>query len=337
MNRTLLLSLLAISAQASEPEVTFRANARVVTVDVMVENTKTRVPITHLAQGDFRLRIDGKERSITYFGRDGAERRPLAMLVYLNLAPEGGLRDLSKPQALESLAAALQRLEPEDEVAVFAADDWFVGVPQEMTGLTRDRRKASEAIQAAITRAQVTTTDERNAERGKRDKSMTLAIEKASLLAESRPTSQVALVYISDGMNTLDTMESRSRRGLAQVLQRENISFSALDLRMLGSYAAAASVLNPLGFAFGLSVTGSSEYLAKETGGVAIDVPEAGALGAALNQVLSSYRTRYSLGFPVTELEYASGRWHHIEVKLVGAAAKGKRVIARKGFFGSAE
>lgn len=316
----------------SAADVTFRAETRVVTVDVMVEDSRSRKPVDDLTRGDFRLRIDGKDRPLTYFGRNGVERRPLAMLVYLNLAPDGGLRELSRPAAIESLAAALGRLSAEDEVAVYAATDWFVGDPKEMTPLTRARQDAARGMRAAIEAALAASREERDSERAGRQPSMTMAIAKAREVAGSRPGSQVALVYISDGMNTLDTMESRNRRKLAGDLQRENISFSALDLRMMGSYAAAAAVLNPVGMAFGFSVTGSSDYLAKQTGGVVEDVAEAAGLGAALDRVFSSYVTRYSLGYQVGESEYRSGRVHRIDVRLVGDAAKGRTVISRKGF-----
>jgi hypothetical protein len=300
----------------------------------MVEDARSSKPVTDLARGDFRLRIDGKDRPVTYFGRGGTERRPLAMLLYLNLAPEGGLRELSKPEALVSLAEALSRLNPEDEVAVYAGTDWFVGAPKQVTALTRDRQAAARGIQAAIETALDVSTEEREAERAARERSMTAAIATAGEIAGTRPSSQVALVYVSDGINTLDTMETSNRRKLAARLLQENISFSALDLSMMGSYAAAAAVINPLGAAFGLSVTGSSDYIAKQTGGVTVDVQDADGLGLALDRVLSSYSTRYSLGYQATDGEYASGRTHRIEVTLVGQSAKGRKVNARRGFVG---
>jgi len=133
-------------------------------------------------------------------------------------------------------------------------------------------------------------------------------------------------------MNTLDTMEARNRRKLAEMLQQDNIGFSSLDLSMMDSYAAAAAVLNPVGMAFGFSVTGSGDYLAKETGGVAVNVPNAGLLGEALDRVLSRYLTRYSLGYQLTEGEFPSGRMYRIDVTLAKHAANGRTVLSRKAF-----
>lgn len=328
-------TFIALACMAAAPEVTFRTGARVLTVDVMVEDTVNRTPVENLARTDFRLRIDGRERTISYFGSGGVQRRPLAMLVYLNLAPEGGLRELSRQAASDSFAAALRRLSPEDEVAVYAANDWFVGAGRQMSPLTRNREEAARGMQRAIEGAIAAAGEARGAGSNGKEQSMTTAIDTARQVSLSRPDSQVALVYISDGMNTLDTMETRGRRKLAEVLQQNNIGFSALDVQMMKSYASAAAVLNPVGKIFGFSVTGSSSYLAEQSGGVVVEVPDASALGEALGRVVSSYLTRYSLGYQITEGEYSGGRLHRIEVSLRGDAAKRRRVTSRRGFIGS--
>lgn len=333
MNRNLPIAMCFATALYAQPAApTFRSETRVVTVDVMIRDLATRLPADNLRRADFQLRIDGKERQISYFAHDRNDRRPLAMLVFFNLAPEGGLTELSKPDALESFRTALSRLTPKDEVAVFAIRDWFVGEAKEMTGLTRDRQAAAQAMQDSVATAAAAPDEERQAQRHSKDKTMAAAVQRAVEASTLRPDSQVALVYVSDGMNTLDTMEARKRHELAQLLQARNISFSALNLKMISSYAAAAAVINPLGVAFGLSVTGSGSYLAKQAGGVTVEVPSAREFGASLEQVVSSYASRYSLGYRLSEGEFQDGRVHRIAVRLIGDAAKGREVLSRRGF-----
>lgn len=309
----------------------FRVETRVVTVNAMVRDAETRQPVRDLSADNFRLFIDGKEKKLTYFRHEGEDRRPLALLVYFNLAAEGARRQLSQEAAQQSFAQALGRLAAEDEVAVFAATDWFVGKPELVSPLTKDRAESASALAKAVSGAFAKSTAEQKEERAMREQSMTLAIERAREIALERPQSHVALVYVSDGMNTLDMMEAKNRKRMAEGLEDRDISFSTLTVDMLATYASAAAVINPLGAAFGLSVSGGGKYLAKQSGGVSVEVNDSQDLGGALEKVLSAYASRYSLGYQVADGEYRQGRTHKIEVRLNGAKAK-LEVSARKSF-----
>jgi hypothetical protein len=243
---------------------------------------------------------------------------------------------MSQPAALASFEQALARLSPNDEVSVFALRDWFVGEGQQLCPLTKDRLTAAKAMQASIAEALHVEESERNADRRTRDKSMSAAVERALQTAALRPDSHIALVYVSDGMNTLDTMEARDRKALAVRLQQRNISFSAMNLDMLNSYAAAAAVLNPLGKVFGLSVTGSARYLSQEAGGVSVEVPSPSEFGPSLEKVVSAYASRYSLGYQLSSEELRDGRNHKVEVTLTGNKASGKEILSRRNFVASA-
>jgi VWFA-related protein len=324
----------AVGGETDNDTPTFQSESRVVTVDVMVRDRANRQPVDNLTRDAFRMRIDGKERPISYFRHDAEDRRPLAMLIFFNLAPEGGLQKMSHPAALASFKEALAKLAPDDEVAVFASRDWFVGEAKEIRGLSRDRQAAAQAMQDSVRMALATTESQRQADRRVREKSMSTAVQRAIDAARMRPGSQVALIYVSDGMNTLDTIEVESRQELAEQLQAANISFSAINLQMQGSYAAAAAVINPLGRIFGLSITGSGGYFARQSGGVAVEVPAAGEFGATLEQVVSAYASRYSLGYQLSEREYRDVRKYKIEVKLRGPFKKNREVLSRQSFVG---
>jgi VWFA-related protein len=310
----------------------FQSESRVVTVDVIVRELANRNPVNNLGRYDFRIRVDGRDRQISYFRYDGHDRRPLAMLIVLNLAPEGGLQRMSEPAALTSFRESIAKLASEDEVAVFASRDWFVGEATELCGLTRDREAAAQAMQDGVLAALKATVNERKVNRNVKDKSMAAAVQRAINIARLRPASQVALIYVSDGMNTLDTIEAASRQVLAEQLQAANVSFSAINLQMQASYAAAAAVINPLGTIFGLSVTGSGRYLAEQSGGLAVVVPAAGKPGAALEQVVNAFAARYSLGYQLSASEYRDGRKHRIEVTPASHFAKRLEVLSRQSF-----
>ncbi len=244
-------------------------------------------------------------------------------MIYLNLAPEGALRQLSQPAVILSLTQALNRLSPEDEVTVLATVDWFVGKPKLISPLGQNRQASAQAIADAVS----VSVEHRDVPRN-RDRSMSLAVDYAKALATQRPGSHVALVYISDGMNTLDTIEARDRKALAASLEADDISCSALTVDMLGSYAAAAAVLNPLGKAFGYSFTGSGKYLAQQSGGIVVEVAGPADLGRGLSEVTSAYVSRYALGFQPGD----RAGFHKIELQLVDKAHERLTISTRRGF-----
>lgn len=312
-------------------EAVFRAESRLALVDVLVSDTARQRSIADLTAERFEVKIDGRKREISHFAVGDTKRRPLAMLVFFNLAPDGGMRELSKSAAAESFRAAMKGLQPEDEVAVHAIRDWFAGTPEEVVALTKDHGAAAEALSQAITAA-----PEQQESRGSRDRIMTAAIEKARQVAAARPDSLVALVYISDGINALDAMSTRDRRALQAMLDEESsISVSALNVQMMREYAAAAAVLNPLGVMMGYRVTGTAAWLAEQTGGVTVDLNSPGELAAGFGRILSAYASRYTLGIRLNENELRDGKRHRVEVKVQGIGAK--QLSYRKGLAGAAD
>lgn len=114
-------------------------------------------------------------------------------------------------------------------------------------------------------------------------------------------------------------------------------SISALNFPLLRSYAAAAAVINPLARVFGASVTGGANYLAEQTGGVAIKVERTEELGAKLEQVIGAYVARYSLGFTLGKDDGDDGRMHKLQVRVGERGREGRKrrlvVSARRGYY----
>ncbi len=325
MNFSWILFLLGGAAFA-QGELTLKVETRVLDIDVIVRDPRAKAPVPGLAAADFELAIDGKRRPIAYFRREGDERRPLSLFLYVSLAAEGALRHLANPTTLASLERGLERLAPEDEVSVLAAEDWFAGPPRLLVEFSKDRAAVSAALRQAVDRAPRAVRPETS-----RAPTMEQAVRLVLEAAARRPAAHTAILSISDGMNTLDTFENRRRDALTAALAAGGVSFSTVTLDMLSGYAAAAAALNPIGMAFGMSVTGAANHFAKHTGGVALEVSAPAGLGEALTEVLTAYAARYSLGVVLTEAEVRHPGSHKLLVRLAAAAGK-LEVHARRRF-----
>src|SRR5918996_5768626 len=126
MYRLLLIALIAalsfVSINAQEVEDTIRIKTRVVFLDALVKDKKTSLPISNLTTENFQVLDDGKPRNISYFTREGQARKPLALILILDLREDGAGRFLKQPEILKSMENELAKLPPGDEVAILAMD-----------------------------------------------------------------------------------------------------------------------------------------------------------------------------------------------------------------------
>ena len=308
-----------------------RVNTRVVFIDALVKDKRTGLPVTGLTRDNFQVLDDGRPRALTYFTREGDVRRPLALVLCLNLDYLGARRYLERDDVRASLAAALARLAPGDEVAVMAVWETIGGKPIMITDLTRDRARAVAALGPPPSAAEASMA-------GRAVHVMTEAAQRAIDIARlERPGSQVVFVYISDGLATNDLLEFSSREELAAKLIEANVNFSALTCGMLKGMRAATAVANVPLRILGASMTGAEQYLAKQTGGVSVKVDRPEEFGAGLQQVTSDFASRYSLGFTLGEDERDDGRMHKLEVKVKARDPQGRKrklaVSARRGYY----
>jgi VWFA-related protein len=132
---------------AQEVAETIRVNTRVVFMDALVKDKRTGVPISDLKPENFEIFDDGNPRPITYFTREGQARKPLALVLILDLRADGAGRYLKEPEILKAVAAELAKLSPQDEVAIMAMD---MGEDEKrgwLTGFTRDPAQLVAALQ----------------------------------------------------------------------------------------------------------------------------------------------------------------------------------------------
>ena len=428
VKRFLLASLLfmialigSTSVVAQEVADTIRVNTRVVFMDALVKEKRTGIPISDLKPENFQVLDDGNPRPITYFTRDGQARKPLALLLVLDLREDGAGRFLKRPEILDAMAAELARLSPEDEVAIIATNYNEDSDRQILTDFTRDRaqiaaalkrvpslmvsedEKVAEMIKAAgpdqpaseatsdriqvdkseadqrpvssqveinkpaetetpnqdivsvetqkdpKTGATVTRTIMKDgtvaSSRTDKNGKMTVASgqeyslyaaarEAARVATQQRPNSRAAIIWVTDGITPIIFED---RKASEDLLIRSNVTFNSLTVSMRTLYKFLLPIAKPVGNWIGMSFAGSAKYLAKQTGGEAVQVNRTSDYSRALSKIIGNLTARYNLGFTLAEEEKDDGRLHALEVRVKAPDAKGKlrkiEVSSRQGYY----
>ena len=154
------------------------------------------------------------------------------------------------------------------------------------------------------------------------------------VLTKERPNSQPAIVYVTDGIEPIfyaqrDFIESR--------LVKSNTIFNALVVDMKTGFKLAMPILSPLGNWVGVSIAGSAQRFAKQTGGEVVRVHRPDDYATGLAKIVGNLTARYSLGFTLTETERDDGQMHPLVVRVTAKDAKGRErkllVTARKGYY----
>ena len=147
-----LVALIVIGSHtvgAQEVAETIRINTRVVFLDALVKDKRTGVPIAELKPENFEVYDDGNLRPLSYFTREGQARKPLALVLVLDLRDDGAGRFLKRPEILKAMSDELAKLSPEDEVAILAMS---VGEDEKrlwLSDFTRDHAKLTAALDRA--------------------------------------------------------------------------------------------------------------------------------------------------------------------------------------------
>ncbi|MDX6613164.1 MAG: hypothetical protein QOD75_2350 [Blastocatellia bacterium] len=141
-----LLATAALAARAQEPTETIRVHTRVVFLDALVKDKKTGSPISNLAPDNFEVLDEGKARPISYFTREGQARKPLSLVLILDLREDGAGRFLKRAEILQIMTEGLAKLGPGDEVAIMAVN---IGEDEKrvwLSDFTRDPTQLTAAL-----------------------------------------------------------------------------------------------------------------------------------------------------------------------------------------------
>jgi len=138
----------AQEAAAGAQDEVVKVRTRVVFLDALVTDKKTKLFAAGLAPENFEVLADGKARPVSYFTREGDKnRRPLALALVFDLERLGAGRYMRRTEILEAMAAELSKLPPEDEVAVIVLDPNGVNDRREwLTPFTRNRAQVASAM-----------------------------------------------------------------------------------------------------------------------------------------------------------------------------------------------
>src|SRR2546421_2849117 len=134
---------------------TIKIRTRVVFMDALVKDKRTGIPISDLKPDNFELFDDGKPRTISYFNSEGQARKPLALILILDLRDDGAGRFLKQLEVRAAIVEELAKLPAGDEVAILAinlnsVDDKTAairnGKAMWLTDFTRDRVQLEKAL-----------------------------------------------------------------------------------------------------------------------------------------------------------------------------------------------
>ena len=334
------------------PEEVVRTRTRVVFLDALVKDRRTNEPVRDLRPENFQVLDDGRPRALSYFTREGDSRRPLALLIFVDLWSVYGRSHLKSEAALERLASALSRLAPEDEVALMTTwvEEGREGEPvpslRTVSGFTRDRAETTAALRSV---PRLVGEQERLLE--------DLAEKRARLTDDLRldivwRLSEVADEIIPLGGRSLNSrfvvvgliddlfdLRKGEREEVTERALRAGITFNALVFKKSFGARFFVGTLNKLVMKpRGLSVHAADE-LAKQTGGDVAQVGKPQDLTDGLSRFIDDMLARYSLGFTLAESEQDDGRLHALAVKVRARDARGGErkllVRARRGYYAS--
>jgi VWFA-related protein len=142
----ILAALGSLSVSAQEVADTIKIKTRVVFLDALVKDKKTNLPISNLTQENFEVLDEGKPRNISYFTREGQARKPLALILILDLREDGAGRFMKQPEILKAMEDELAKLPPGDEVAIMAMNINEDEARVWLTEFTNDRAKLAAAL-----------------------------------------------------------------------------------------------------------------------------------------------------------------------------------------------
>jgi VWFA-related protein len=136
------------AAGAAQDDEVVKVRTRVVFLDALVTDRKTKSFAAGLTAENFEVLADGRPRPVSYFTREGDKnRRPLALALVFDLERLGAGRYMRRTEILEAMAAELSKLPPEDEVAVIVLDPNGVDNRREwLTPFTRNRAQVASAM-----------------------------------------------------------------------------------------------------------------------------------------------------------------------------------------------
>ena len=288
-------------AQEKEPVDVIKVDTDLVVFDAQVVDKKTKRVIGDLTRDDFEISENGVKQQLSYFGRD---ELPLSILLLLDVS--GSVRPILH-QIRDGALNALQRLKPEDQVAVMA----FANTPALVQDFTKERALVSQQIEAA-------TASERLG-------SGTLlgpALNNAAIHMREAPTatSRRVIIVITDNIAFVGP-------GQKEIL--EKLFDSGTVVYGLIVRAAIGKIFN---IVFLGTIRGVNPFV-EQTGGEILGASK-NEVDAKLAVVIDRLRARYALGFRPTN-SANKDEFHRVEIKISSGRKRKEEpvVLTKRGYY----
>jgi Ca-activated chloride channel family protein len=277
---------------------TIRSLTSLVTVDTVVR-TNAGGFAGDLQSEDFAVYDDGVAQYITLFSR---EQLPLAVALVVDRSPS------VQPYLAQLRSAALttlERLKPDDEIALFSFDM----NPAQFSELTTDRQRIAQMI-GSIPRGILTNIHD-------------ALFDAASYLRMKAPDRRRAIILISDNYQTCNGAHS-DRETLQEMLEGAVALYS---IKTQGDNPGTSKSGGPADIA----------RFARQTGGEVLNADTVNKLIGALDTALLNLKSGYVLGFTPSDIG-KDGSYHRLDVRLKKPERCPKcRVQARTGYYAGAQ
>jgi VWFA-related protein len=289
-------------AQEKEPVDVIKVDTDLVVFDAQVIDKKTKRLIGDLTKDDFEVTEKGAKQPISYFGRD---ELPLSIMLLLDVS--GSVRPILH-QIRDGALGALQRLKPEDQVAVMT----FANTSKLAQDFTKDRSLAARKIEEA------TATDALG--------SGTLlgpALDSATIHMQTAPTQTSRRVIIIVTDNIAFTTGYEQKEILEELLDSGTVVYG-LIVR-----AAIGKVFNVL---FLGQLKGVNRFV-EETGGETLGADKK-EVDTKLGVIIDRLRARYALGFRPTRTA-DKDEFHPVEIKISSVHKRKEKpvVLTKRGYY----
>jgi VWFA-related protein len=289
-----------VAAQEPVTDEVLKVNTDLVVLDAQVISKKTKRLIGDLRREDFELYEDGARREITYFSRD---ELPLSVLLLLDVS--GSVRPIIN-RIGEGALNALQRLKPEDEVAVMA----FANEPKLIQSFTKDRQLVAEKITEASREYSIGSGT-----------FLTPALMRAAreMPQATNAASRRVVIVVTDNLAALGG-GGEVRRTTTELLESGAVVYGLIVRGGIGKFMNVMT----------LGMINAVDSFSEQTGGEVMGADKK-EVDEKLGEMFARLRTRYSLGFkPANTKEDGKFRRLKLQLMPVAAARNGKVIVVTK-------
>jgi VWFA-related protein len=293
----------AAFAQQTEPIDVIKVNTDLVVFDAQVIDKKSRRILGDLTKADFEILENGIKQEVKYFSRD---ELPLSIILMLDVSRS--VRPIIH-EVRDGALSALQRLKPEDEVAVMA----FGTTYQLVQDFTRDRQLVSQKIESATASEKLGSGT-----------FLGSALESAANHMQKAPTpgSRRVIIIVTD--NIAITSDRETKYIVDELFDSGTVVYGLIVQAALGKVFKVMSL--------GQLSKGVNDFV-ERTGGeiVGADKKE---VDAKLGVVIDRLRARYQLGFSPQNLAN-DGKFRPVEIKITETKKRKEKplVLTKRGYY----